>query len=106
MNERRGATAAPILHGCVREEDFRALLGTVQLKQGTTFAGEGLFVRGEWEARRRQQNRAGDGHSESFVEHASRGSGDVRPDGVEHAAAALVRIESVVQELSQEPSDL
>ncbi len=106
VNERRGATAAPILHGCVREEDFRALLGTVLLEQGTAFASEGLFVRGEREARRRQQNRASDRHSKSFVEHASRRSGDVRPDGVEHAAAALVCIESVVEELSQEPSNL
>ena len=50
VNERSGAATAPILHGCVREEDLRALLGTVLLKQGTTFAGEGLFVSGERES--------------------------------------------------------
>src|SRR5262245_38491110 len=106
MNQGRSSSPAPVLDRGVGEEDFRDVRRFIELKERAAFAVKFLFVGGEREFRRREEHRSTDRHSEPLVERAPCGTRDMRPDGVEYPAIALVRIEAVVKELTQKTTVL
>ena len=106
VGERRRPPAAPVLDGRVRVEDLGPLLGAIRRLQPSMHAVGVGFVRiGKWKARRSEHITVAR-RRESLIVRSARRACDVDPHRVEHPPVLLVRVEAVVQELTQEAASL
>ena len=100
-----GPALAPVLDRRVRVDDLRPLRGAVAASSPSRRPVSsccGRSVNGNRVAGNERVAR----HREPLVERSLTCAGDVRPDRVEHASIPLVRVETIVQELTQEAAAL
>ena len=106
VGERRRPPAAPVLDGRVRVKDLGPLLGAIGRLQSSMHAvGVGFVGIGKWKARRSEHITVAR-RRESLVVRSARRAGDVGPHCIEHPPVLLVRVEAVVQELTEEAASL
>ena len=106
MRERRGPPSTPVFDRSVRVEHFRALIRPIARLQAAagTIDIDLLDIRKR--KPRRPEHIAVSGCRNRSLNEPRAAPGDVDPDRIEHAAIALVGVESVVEELTEKASGL